>query len=265
MPDPEALSPSRPLSASARTIIRQQFADTTPSILPMGHATVAFNVNQVDSILRAMSNETITSSLYQMKKILEAAIRVGERSQGGSSGQGRQRIKCFRKQSEESETEGHESDIGTEGYTSGALSSDDEIVVSSNRKAKGTGPIILSSPTGPDLSPANDRHPRPQTLSPGFCPDDYEPLANLATTSLPVSSPPRERRRQQGRAGKIMKEAYFKGIQWTRTFVTGRPLDPEHNKHKFYCQNCQSNVSISTKGARETVHHFGTNGGVSNI
>ena len=52
-----------------------------------------------------------------------------------------------------------------------------------------------------------------------------------------------------------MKEAYFKGTQWTRTFVTG-PLDPEHNKHKFYCQICQTNVSISTKGAREIVRHF---------
>ena len=122
----------------------------------MGHATVAFNANQVDSILRAVSNETITSSLYQMKNKLEAAIRVGERSQGGSSGQGRQRIKCFRKQSEESETEGCESDIGTEGYTSGALRSDDEIVVFSNRIAKRTRPIILSSPTRPDLSPAID-------------------------------------------------------------------------------------------------------------
>ena len=138
-----------------------------------------------------------------MKNMLEAAIRVEEGSQGGSSGQGRQRIKCFRKQSYESETDGRESYIGTEGYTSGALSSDDEIVVSSNRKAKGTGPIILSSPTRPDLSPAIDRPPRPQTPSPGFCPDDYEPLANLATTSRPVSSPPRKRRRQQGRVGQI--------------------------------------------------------------
>ena len=168
MPDPEALRPSRPLSASACTIIRQHFADTTPSILPMGHATVAFNANQVDSILRAVSNETITSSICQMKNMLEAAIRVEEGSQGGSSGQGRQRIKCFRKQSYESETDGRESYIGTEGYTSGALSSDDEIVVSSNRKAKGTGPIILSSPTRPDLSPAIDRPPRPQTLVQGF-------------------------------------------------------------------------------------------------
>ena len=52
-----------------------------------------------------------------------------------------------------------------------------------------------------------------------------------------------------------MKEACFKRFQWTRTFVTG-PLDPEHNKHKFYCQICKTNVSIFSKGAREIVHHF---------
>ena len=61
--DPEALSASRPLTASERTINRQYFADTTLSISTMGHATVAFIANQVDSILRAMSDETITSSL----------------------------------------------------------------------------------------------------------------------------------------------------------------------------------------------------------
>ena len=75
-----------------------------------------------------------------MKNLLEAAIRVGERSQGGSSGQSRQRIKSFQKQTEEYEAEGRESDIGTGGYTSGALSSDDEIVFSSNREPKELDP-----------------------------------------------------------------------------------------------------------------------------
>ena len=253
--DSEALSPSRPLSASARTIIRQHFAETTSCILPIGHATVAFNANQVDSILRAMSNETITSSLHQMKNMLEAAIRVGERSQSGPSGHGRQRIKCFRKQSEGTNTEGPESDTGTGGYTSGVLSSDDEFVISSNSKAERTGVFTLSSPRRLDSTQVVDRPPRPQTPSPGYCPDDYEPLANFTTSSPLGSSPPRKRRRQQARTGKIMKEAYFKGIQWTRTFVTG-PLDPEHNKHKFFCQICKTNVSISTKGAREIVRHF---------
>ena len=52
-----------------------------------------------------------------------------------------------------------------------------------------------------------------------------------------------------------MKEAFFKGIQWTRTFVTGS-LDPEHNRHKFHCQIYKTNVSIFSKGAREIVRHF---------
>ena len=80
-PSPKLLSPTRPLSASARTLINQHFSETNPSILPVGHATVAFNQGQVHSILRAVSSETITSSLHQMKNILEEAIRVGIRSQ----------------------------------------------------------------------------------------------------------------------------------------------------------------------------------------
>ena len=64
---PKLFSPTRPLSASARTLINQHFSETNPSILPVGHATVAFNQGQVHSILRAVSTKTITSSLHQMK------------------------------------------------------------------------------------------------------------------------------------------------------------------------------------------------------
>ena len=94
---PKLFSPTRPLSASARTLFNQHFSETNPSILPVGHATVAFIQGQVHSILRAVSTETITSSLHQMKNILEEAIRVGIRSQGTAQGPGKQRIKCFRK------------------------------------------------------------------------------------------------------------------------------------------------------------------------
>ena len=97
---PKLFSPTRPLSASARTLINQHFSKTNPSILPVGHATVAFNQGQVHSILRAVSTGTITSSLHQMKNILEEAIRVENRSQCTQQGLGKQRIKCFRKQSD---------------------------------------------------------------------------------------------------------------------------------------------------------------------
>ena len=58
---------------------------------------------------------------------------------------------------------------------------------------------------------------------------------------------------------KVMKDAYFKGIQWTRNFVSG-PVDPIHNKFKFYCMICKSNVSIYSEGARELWRHNKTEG-----
>ena len=252
---PKLFSPTRPLSASARTLINQHFSETNPSILPVGHATVAFNQGQVHSILRAVSTETITSSLHQMKNILEEAIRVGVRSQGTSQGPGKQRIKCFCKEDDSPGPDGQDSDIGTEGYTSGALSSEDEFVINSQRTGKELNIIPPPSPPGQNSSLTPGATPMHQVPSPGFCSTDYEPLATLTTDQASASSPPRKRRRLPGRTGKIMKEAYFKGIQWTRTFGTGR-IDPEHNKHKFFCQICKTNVSIFTVGAREIVRHF---------
>ena len=252
---PKLFSPTSPLSASARTLINQHFSETNPSILPVGHATVAFIRGQVHFILRAVSTETITSSLHQMKNILEEAIRVGICSQGTQQGLGKQRIKCFRKQSDSPGPDGQDSDVGTEGYTSGALSSEDEFVINSQRTGKELSIVPPPSPPGQGSSSTPGPSSTHQVPSPGFCSTDYEPLATLTADQASASSPPRKRRRLPGRTGKIMKEAYFKGIQWTRTFVTG-PLDPEHNKQEFYCQICKTNVSIFSKGAREIVRHF---------
>ena len=80
------LSPTRPLSASARTLINQHFTETNPSILPVGHLTVAFNQGQVHSILRAVSSETLVSSVHLMKNMLEEAMQIGARSQGVHKG-----------------------------------------------------------------------------------------------------------------------------------------------------------------------------------
>ena len=143
---PKLFSPTRPLSASARTLINQHFSETNPSILPAGHATVAFNQGQVHSILRAVSTETITSSLHQMKNILQEAIRLGIRSQGTQQELGKQRIKCFRKQSDSPGPNGQDSDVGTEGYTSGALSSEDEFVINPQRTGKELSIIYPPSP-----------------------------------------------------------------------------------------------------------------------
>ena len=54
-----------------------------------------------------------------------------------------------------------------------------------------------------------------------------------------------------------MKEAYFKGMEWTKTFVSG-PVDPRWNPYKFYCQICKGNISIYGRGAREILRHHST-------
>ena len=142
----------------------------------MGHATVAFNQGQVHSILRAVSTETITSSLHQMKNILEEAIRVGVRSQGTAQGPGKQRINCFRKQADNPGSDGQDSDVGTEGYTSGALSSEDEFVINSQRTGKELNIIPPPSPPGQDSSFTPGPSSMHQVPSPGFCSTEYEPI-----------------------------------------------------------------------------------------
>ena len=182
------LSPARPLSASARTLINQFFSETNPSILPVGHATGAFNQGQVHSILRAVSNETLTSSLHQMKNILEEAIRVGVRYQGGQQWSGRQRVKFFRKQSDRPGKDGQDSDTGTEGYTSGALSSEDDFVINSQRAAREIDIAPTPSPFSQSTTSTAEPSTSYQVPSPGFCATDYEPFATLTGDQVPVSS-----------------------------------------------------------------------------
>ena len=73
------------------------------------------------------------------------------------------------------------------------------------------------------------------------------------TTSSSKGSVPRKK---VSRSCKIMKEAHFEGMEWTRTFVSG-PVDPnlKWNRYKFYCQICKANISIYAKGAREILRH----------
>ena len=115
-------------------------------------------------------------------------------------------------------------------------------------------PTILGcSPVTDPTSPIS-----PQLLSPGFSSAEYQPLSSIRdqTNDSPTKpNPPRKRRKDAGKPGKVMKEAYFKGIAGTKTFVTA-PLDPQHNRYKFYCQICKTNVSIHSKGAREIVRNY---------
>ena len=145
------------------------------------------------------------------------------------------------------------------GYTSGAFNTDDEpgslsfclekeVTQPQGRTEDLAGQCAGTSCT--DL--LQETAPSPGS---GYSLGDYAPLSTLITKpgkTPATKSPPKKRRRYEGRPGKTMKEAYFKGIHWTKTFVTG-PLDPLHNQYKFYCRICRTiRVDSFKRGAGDS-------------
>ena len=247
------------LSANGRAVLRKFFAKAEPVTIPMGHPTVAFTEPQLHAILRTIFSETVQSSVHVMKALLMHAAQGGIKKLSHFRKTVQRTTSASQRVSDSSDggtdTEGY----STDGYTSGALPSDEEIAtydMSPNTHFASTSGVMdpqgREDPTETTLSPTQFGIP-----SPGFSEGGYAPLSTIraSPTATPTGrSPPRKRRRMDSNPGKIMMPAYFKGIQWTRIFVTG-PLDPVHNKYKFYCQICKSNVSIFSKGAREIIRH----------
>ena len=168
------------------------------------------------------------------------------------------------------DSSGDESRLGrhtTDGYTSGAFNSDEDPCQLGS--ISGTdGPREFDPPVRAPGTPLRDslQTSRTEVTTPtsgsGYSSTDHQSLSELrraretATTSV---SPPRKRRRLLSKPGKYMKDAYFKGIQLTRTFVSGA-LDPVYNKFQFYCMLCKTNMSIYSKGARGILRHYKTEG-----
>ena len=254
-------SSDRQLSAKGRTIIRKYFTAATPIRLPVGHSTVAFNQEQMHAILRTVADESALSSYHMMKSLLLHA------STGTSQDKKRKMPRrCptpARHLAESSGEEDSQRGNTSDGYTSGAINSDEDPYqlgsISGTDVISETDPLSLTPMTSmenrPNTSRADNATP---TSGSGYSSTDYQPLSALGrtkdTATLP-RSPPRKKRKLMSKPGKVMKDAYFKGIQWTRTFVTG-PVDPIHNKFKFYCMLCKTNVSIYSKGAREILRHY---------
>ena len=250
----------RQFSASGRTLLRKYFVDKDPIALPRNQSIIAFTEEQIHAVMKTISDETILSSFHLMKSLLLQATsgkilsKEKCRHMGASTPVGR---RC--PSSSGDETTGLDSP--NEGYTSGAFNTDDEPGSLSFCLERDEGQGTHGSPT--TGQPGTTEHlsagrDTPMSSGSGYSLGDSVPLSNLlpkSSKSEQLKSPPRKRRRYLGKPGKTMKEAYFKGISWTNTFVTG-PLDPAHNQYKFYCRICKSNESIYSKGAREIVRHY---------
>ena len=254
-------SSDRQLSSKGRTIIRKYFTAATPIRLPVGHSTVAFNQEQMHAILRTVADESALSSYHMMKSLLLHAAT-------GSSQDKKRKLprRCptpARHLAESSGEEDSQRGNVSDGYTSGAINSDEDPYqlgsISGRDVISETDPLSLTPVTSLGIRTSTFRadNATPSSGS-GYSSTDYQPLSALGRTkdmeTLP-RSPPRKKTKLLSKPGKVMKDAYFKGIQWTRTFVTG-PVDPIHNKFKFYCMLCKTNVSIYSKGAMEILRHY---------
>ena len=255
----------RHLSVKGRSVIRKYFTAATPVQLPAGHTTIAFNEDQVHTILRTIADESVISSYHMMKSLLLHATRGAPKDKKRSMPR-----RCPTPARRLSGSSGDESSFGgntTDDYTSGAFNSDEDPYqigsVCGVDEVSEAGPAakLPQTPLEPEPSTSRAEVTTPTSGS-GYSSTDHQPLTVLKRPRVPdldSPSPARKRRKMLSKPGKVMKDAYFKGIQWTRTFVSG-PLDPVHNKFKFYCMLCKTNVSIYSKGARGILRHYRTRG-----
>ena len=266
---PEEITRSPQLSASSRVLIKECFDKVSPVNLPAGHTTLALNESQVNCIVKAVADEAVKTSLKMMESLVERAsilsLRTSQLSHGGRVTANKSGYRAPTPRPQSGMTSGDASD------TSGALRSSDDFdsigyaYEHSDLESQpfATPPIV---PPGCSRVDPGSAEAEFQVDSPGA-----QTLAVLIAEAAAEKSKasfrkrPRKKttsnssvnRHRVPRACKIMKEAYFKGMEWTKIFVSG-PVDPRWNPYKFYCQICKGNISIYGCGAREILRHHAT-------
>ena len=187
------------------------------------------------AILRTVADESALSSYHMMKSLLLHATT-------GTPQDKKKKMprRCPTPARHLAQSSGEEDNQGggaSDGYTSGAINFDEDPYLlgsfSGTDVVSETDPLtltpVLNSGARPSTSRTNYATP---TSGSEYSSTDYQPLSVLgrsreAEAALPSS--PRKRRKMLCKPGKVMKDAYFEGIQWTRTFVSG-PVDLIHNK-----------------------------------
>ena len=252
---PEPRGPT-PLSSTSRLIIKQCFEETNPTYLSPGHMTVAFNQDQISSILRIVANESARASYEMLNSVVVRASRLSLHSPRGTTS---------RKHTQEGPHPGTDTDVGSDsvmtydtrgGDSSPGFTSDQE----SNRDFQYS--VALPVPP-PPLSSGKSVGSREFPVSFACSCPGTETLAALRQEAikekgrLPPQVQPKPKRpsRPRRRIGRIIKEEYFDSMPWTRVFVSG-PLDPKWSPNKIYCPICKCNVSIKAKGPKEILRHY---------
>ena len=241
---PEETTRSPQLSASSRVLIKECFEAVSPVALPPGHTTLALNESQVDCILRDVADEAVKSSLKTMESLVEGTSRLSlGTSQFPTAGSTQPRRSAFR-----APTPGSQSGTmsGDASDTSGAIRSSDDFASIGYEHEHSDRDSQLFTP--PPVGPPGCSRVDPRSAEAEFQVDSPggQTLAVLKAEAVAEKSKSSSRKRPQKtatsssavsrhripRACNIMKEAYFKGMEWTKTFVSG-PVDPRWNPYKF--------------------------------
>ena len=101
---PEPREPT-PLSSTSRLIIKQCFEETNPTYLSPGHMTVAFNQDQISSILRIVADESARASYEMLNSVVVCASRLNLHSPRGTTA---------RKHTQEGSHLGTDTDVGSD-------------------------------------------------------------------------------------------------------------------------------------------------------
>ena len=215
-------------SASGRTLLRKYFVEKDPIALPRNQSVIALTEEQIHTVMKTISNETILSSFHLMKFLLlqvtsgKILSKENCRHVGASTPVGR---RCPSSSGDETT----DLDSPNEGYTSGTFNTDDEpgslsfCLERDESQGTPTSPTTGQPSTAEHLSAGRNT---PMSPGSGYSLGDYALLSSFlpkSAKSKQLQSPPRKRRKYLGKPGKTMKEVYFKGISWTKTFVTAPP------------------------------------------
>ena len=252
------------LSGSGRALIKEYFDAAPTFCLSPGHPVLVFNEGQVSNVLKVVADEAVRSSIKSMENLIHQVSRLNLGSSRQIPG-GRATPRASLAGSQSEYASGVASD------TSGALRSDDEFasIGYSYEHSDPESHPFTPPPAGPVGCSQDDPRSRDNLVhidSPGT-----QTLACLKAEAVAEKTKTKSRkklrkapvtgvegsRHRVARSSKIMKESYFKGMEWTKTFVSG-PVDPRWNPYKFYCQICKGNISIYGRGAREILRHHAT-------
>ena len=258
-----------PLGGRSRAMINEYFAQNETFRLPPGNPAVVFTEDQVGSLLRVVADETARASYDMLENLIHRAKRLSLTTEPVGSTTNKKGSK--RRGSSVVTSWGRDRDSSSGGFsdTSGAIRSDEDLGSLDYTYEHSDHEVITAPP--PSLPQASCSRTVLESPHGSFNADSpgTQTLAALKHEAIQdrqqlsrnpqgrFTTPPRRSqggRRKITRTCKVMKEAYFKGMDWTRTFVSG-PIDPKWNQYKFYCQICKANISIYSKGAREILRH----------